>query len=93
MGEPDIREVARKRIKARRNFWYTELIFVIVFVICAAIWALTGMGYFWPLWPLVGFAIATLFSALSTFGPSSRPISQQRIDEEVRRLGGGGPQA
>ncbi|MGN6327103.1 2TM domain-containing protein [Pseudolysinimonas sp.] len=89
MSEPDIREVARKRIKARRDFWYMILVFVIILALCSAVWALTGMGYFWPMWLIFGFGIATLFSALSTFGPGSRPISQQRIDDEVRKLGGG----
>jgi uncharacterized membrane protein len=84
----DIREVARKRIKGRRDFWYMVAIFVVVSVILIAVWALTTKGYFWPMWPLFGFAIATVFSALSVFGPGSRPISQERIDEEVRRLGG-----
>jgi hypothetical protein len=27
-------------------------------VVIVAIWALTGAGYFWPVWPLLGFAIA-----------------------------------
>jgi fatty acid desaturase len=89
----DIRDVARKRIKARRDFWQMVLVFVIILALCTAVWALGGMGYFWPMWPLFGFAIATMFSALSTFGPGSRPISDQRIDDEVRRLGGGGPAA
>jgi uncharacterized membrane protein YhaH (DUF805 family) len=89
----DIREVARKRIKARRDFWYMIIVFVVIAAFCIGIWALTGMGYFWPMWPLFGFAIATIFTAISTFGPGSRPISDAHIDEEVRRLGGGGPQA
>ena len=91
MSEPDIREVARKRIKARRDFWYMVLVFVIIVALCTAVWLLTGALYFWPMWLIFGFAIATLFNALSTFGPGSRPISQQRIDEEVRKLGGGPP--
>ncbi len=85
----DIREVARKRIKARRDFWYMILVFVILTALFVVVWALSGMGYFWPMWPLFGFAIATVFSALSTFGPGSRPISEQHIDDEVRKLGGG----
>ena len=88
----DIREVARKRIKARRDFWYMVLVFVIIMALCTVVWALTGMGYFWPMWPLFGFLIATVFSALSTFGPGARPITEQHIDDEVRRMGGG-PQA
>jgi Domain of unknown function (DUF1707) len=30
-------------------------IFVAVMVLLVAIWALTGAGYFWPVWPLVGW--------------------------------------
>jgi uncharacterized membrane protein len=88
MTDPDLREFARKRIKARRDFWSMILVFIIVFALCAAVWFLTGRGYFWPIWLLFGFGIATLFSALSTFGPGSRPISKDHIDEEVRKLGG-----
>jgi uncharacterized membrane protein len=84
----DIREIARKRIKARRDFWYMIAVFIVVSIILIAVWAFSGTGYFWPMWPLFGFGIATVFSALSVFGPTSRPISQDRIDDEVRKLGG-----
>jgi uncharacterized membrane protein len=85
----DIREVARKRIKARRDFWYMIAVFVVVSILLIAVWAFTGAhSYFWPMWPLFGFGIATVFTALSVFGPTSRPISQERIDDEVRKLGG-----
>jgi hypothetical protein len=85
----DLREVARKRIKARRDFWYMELVFVTITALCVIVWLVSGMGYFWPMWPIFGFVIATIFTAISTFGPGSRPISEDRIDDEVRRLGGG----
>lgn len=88
MTDQDIREVARKRIKARRDFWYMIAVFVVVSIILVVVWAFGGTGYFWPMWPLFGFGIATMFSALSVFGPASRPISQERIDDEVRKLGG-----
>ena len=29
-----------------------------VAVLLVAIWAVTGAGYFWPIWPILGFAIA-----------------------------------
>ena len=29
-------------------------------VLLVAIWALTGAGYFWPVWPLLWFAFASL---------------------------------
>jgi len=29
-------------------------------VLFVTIWALTGFGYFWPVWPIMGIALATL---------------------------------
>ena len=31
--------------------------FVVVNVLLIAIWALTGAGYFWPVWPLLGWGV------------------------------------
>jgi signal transduction histidine kinase len=33
-----------------------------------AVWALTGHGYFWPIWPLLGFAVLLIFHAVVLFG-------------------------
>jgi len=32
--------------------------FIPIAVLLVAIWAVTGAGYFWPVWPLVWFAVA-----------------------------------
>ena len=32
--------------------------YVAVSLMLVAIWALTGMGYFWPIWPLLGWGIS-----------------------------------
>jgi hypothetical protein len=34
--------------------------FVWISVMLIAIWALTGAGYFWPLWPMLWFAFAAM---------------------------------
>ena len=45
-------------------------------------------------WPMLGLLIATVLAAISTFGPGSKPITDERIDEEIRRMGGSsGPSA
>src|SRR5256885_1639183 len=36
--------------------------FVWVSILLIAIWAATGAGYFWPLWPMLWFAFATMKS-------------------------------
>jgi Domain of unknown function (DUF1707)/2TM domain len=34
--------------------------FLAVQLLLVAIWALTGMGYFWPVWPFLGWGIGLL---------------------------------
>jgi Domain of unknown function (DUF1707) len=34
--------------------------FVATSVVLVAIWALTGMGYFWPVWPILGWGVFAL---------------------------------
>ena len=86
----DIRDAARKRIKGRRDFWTMVLIFIVVTVLLNVLWFVNipADGYYWPMWPMIGFGIAIVFTAISTFGPGSRPITEERIDEEIRRMGG-----
>ena len=31
--------------------------YVLVMVMLVGIWAMTGMGYFWPIWPMMGWGI------------------------------------
>lgn len=89
---PSIRDQARSRITARRGFWRQVVLYLVVTVVLVGIWAVTGgpSSYFWPAWPMAGFALALIIQALFTFGPMSRPITDAHIDEEVRKMGGAG---
>lgn len=89
MSDDQLRAAAVKRIKAKRDFWQLLGIFVIVSVILTAIWALSGQGYFWPAWAMLGMGIAAMFTGFGAYGPSSAPPSQQQIDDEVRKMQGG----
>lgn len=37
--------------------------YLAVMVLLVAIWALTGAGYFWPIWPMLGWGIGLLAHA------------------------------
>ncbi|NLA65513.1 MAG: 2TM domain-containing protein [Leucobacter sp.] len=84
----ELRDEARKRIKAKRGFWNLILVFAIITVIVNVIWFLSGTGYYWPMWPMLGFIIAIFFTGLNTYGPGNRPISDAEIDREMRKLKG-----
>jgi hypothetical protein len=56
--------------------------FVGVSVMLVAIWALTGMGYFWPVWPIMGWGIS--FLAPGRLGGSCRRRSSNPGSSTVR---------
>ena len=62
------REPQRRRPPRRRP----ELAaFVAVNLLLIVIWAATGAGYFWPIWPILGWGIGLI-------GPCSRAVHQRR---------------
>lgn len=82
------RKIAKKRVKARRDFASTALVLVVVEIVLIAVWFVTsgGHGYFWPLWPALGFGIAIVFSALNAFGILNRDVTDGDIDAELERM-------
>jgi hypothetical protein len=52
----------------RRDF--TELLrsYLMVMALLVAIWALTGAGYFWPVWPMLGWGIGVASHASAVRG-------------------------
>jgi hypothetical protein len=43
-------------------------VFIAVQLLLLAIWALTGAGYFWPVWPFMGWGIGVLVHGLCEMG-------------------------
>ena len=85
------REVARKQIKTRREFWATLAILVVVGLFLIVIWWVTGAPhYFWPAWPLLAFALAIVFQGLNAFGILNREVTEADIDAHLARKNPGG---
>ena len=43
-------------------------VFVAIQLLLVAIWALTGAGYFWPVWPFMGWGIGVMLHGLGEVG-------------------------
>lgn len=82
----DLRVIAQKRIQRRRAFYGYLGVWAVVAVLLTGVWALSGGGYFWPIWAIGGMGIAALFMALNVFGPNSGPPSETDIEREMRKL-------
>ena len=55
MTDEELRELAVKRLKEKREFWQHLVAYVVVNAALIGIWALGGGGYFWPGWVLFGW--------------------------------------
>jgi hypothetical protein len=82
-----LRDQAISNLKAKRGFWNYLFVVIGLTIVFLIIWAVTGMGYFWPMWPIAGMAIALVFSAIGTFGPGRSGPSEDQIQAEMRKLG------
>ena len=88
MSDDQYRAAAIKRLKDQRAFWRTVGIFAIVGILLSAVWAMSGGGYYWPIWAIFGMGIAAAFMAWGAYGPRERPLSEHEIDEETRKMRG-----
>lgn len=50
------------------------------------IWAVTDAGFFWPIFPIIGWGIGVAANAWDVYG--RRPITEDQIRREVDRLRG-----
>ena len=67
----DLPRPPRPRHDHRRDFTEHLRSYVAVMALLVVIWALTGMGYFWPVWPMLGWGIG-VFSHWSAVGRPPR---------------------
>ena len=80
----DLRKAAVERLKKKREFYQHLLAYVLVNTFLVAIWALSSGGFFWPVFPILGWGIGLAFHAWDTF---SRPaFSEDKIRREMDRL-------
>jgi 2TM domain len=81
--ETDLRERAVTSLRKKRDFASHLLLYLVVNAFLVAIWAMTGTGYFWPIWSIVGWGIGVFFHGWDVY---ARPPSEERIRKEMRRL-------
>jgi uncharacterized membrane protein YecN with MAPEG domain len=76
-------EQARKRLQARRDFGANLISYVVINAFLVGVWAMTGAGYFWPVWVMAGWGVGLVLHAWEVF--VRRPITEADIEREMRR--------
>jgi hypothetical protein len=69
---PDRRRKAARREAAWKDYSEHLRTYLMVMALLVTIWALTGMGYFWPVWPALGWGIG-IASHRASLPRGSRP--------------------
>jgi hypothetical protein len=83
-SEDELRRRALERLKAKREFSAHLLAYVLVNAFLVVIWAVTDSGFFWPVFPILGWGIGLAFHAWDVYG--SEP-SEEKIRREMDKLG------
>jgi peptidoglycan/LPS O-acetylase OafA/YrhL len=82
--QANARELAIQRLKMRRDFRGILAGGVFAVIVAVVIWALGEGGYFWPMWVMLGAAIAIVAQGWSAYGPSNR-ITEEDVQREMSR--------
>jgi hypothetical protein len=87
-SEEELRELALTQLRKKRDFRTHIFIYVLVNAMLVLIWAVTGAGFFWPIFPILGWGIGVGANAWDVF--ARKPITEEEIRREAERLRGSG---
>jgi hypothetical protein len=77
------RAEAVKTLEKKRG-WQSGLVaYVVVNAFLVGVWALTGRGYFWPVWPIAGWGLGMVLSFWELY--LRKPITEEDIEAELGR--------
>ncbi len=83
--DPQLRQKAIKRLKARRDFQRHLATYALMSTMFVLIWLFSGAGYFWPVWPMLGWGLGLAFHGLAL---RNHEITEEQIAAEARKLRG-----
>ena len=82
-------KAAKARLQAQQQFRKMMGGFVVLWIFMIAIWALSGAGYFWPAWVIIGTLLAAGALGWRAYGPrqagDGEPTEAQ-IDAEAKKF-------
>jgi hypothetical protein len=80
----ELRDRAIRRLKKKRDLHGHLLVYTLVNTFIVIIWAVTGAGFFWPVFPMVGWGIGLVMNAWDVYRPEEP--DEDRIRREMELL-------
>ncbi len=83
-GDGGLRDRALVRLKKKSDLRAHLFVFCTVNAVLVAIWLLTGHGFFWPMFPLLGWGVGLIFNAWDVY--RRQDYTEEQIQREIRHL-------
>ncbi|WP_433874247.1 2TM domain-containing protein [Sinomonas atrocyanea] len=87
-GDAALRMRALESLKKKADFRTHLLMYVLVNGLLVLIWAMTGASFFWPAFPMGGWAIGLIAHAWDVYW--TRTPTEAQVAREMNRLRGAG---
>lgn len=77
------RGAALERIKQKKAFQKNLFSYLAINAFLIVIWAVSGAGFFWPVFALAGWGMGLAFHGYSAYG--RKPVTEAEIQREMDR--------
>lgn len=78
-----LRKKALDRIEEKKAFRIHLTVYAVVNAFLILIWLITGLGYFWPIWPMLGWGLGVALHAFA-LGWDKEPTEEEIAREAAR---------
>jgi len=85
LSEEQVYEEAKKRVKAKRDYWGHFITYAVVNIICFLVWVLGDRGYPWFLWVLGPWGVLVILHYLRVFVFAGKS-EKRAIEQEAERI-------
>lgn len=86
MSDDTQRDLAIKRLKEKQAFKASLIVYLVVNAFLIGIWAVSGAGYFWPIWVLLGWGLGLGMHAWTVYG--RKGITEADVQREMGKRDG-----
>jgi hypothetical protein len=80
----DLRRLAIAQLRKKRGLQGHIIVYLSVNLLLVAIWYVSGRGYFWPVFPILGWGVGVVINIWDVYVPDR--MTEERIQREMRRL-------
>ncbi len=86
MTDVELMALAKKRVKLKKAFKKHLFTYIAVNTFLVCIYFVTSRGYFWPIWPMLGWGLGLTINGIAVFTGLSYEKKSDDVLNEYNRL-------